>query len=356
MSDWNVTSIPDNLGAFSQLWDELRLRHQAARIDRRDIRRDIASGVLLDEDEPDVYQIAHHEEVSDKSIVDSMRTSAVPITNYKPLPIVVYVNVRPSAEDRNAIKRTRDEINAHFQEWKLKGFDSVATDICVSQEAPHGIGRKLLLIFPLHWYGEDIDWLAAWIDQAYESDHLEHKRAGTPTSYPFAKAFSNLNRETEGVSSAQLEEIERWLDGRLSGVYKGGQSIEIMNVTIPRAILRTLGIYIILVVQAYAALHLVEAVRRMKRSVPSDPGAYAPWVVLYNGSGPTMMFMCVFVAPAAVSGMVLVRLQEGDPTILGVVVSTIGFSLVLPIAFCNIVNAFRLRKAAEECRGIENDN
>ena len=115
----------------------------------------------------------------------------------------------------------------------------------------------------------------------------------------------------------------------------------------PRPLLRSLGLFLILVVQGYAARHLSEAASRMKFSAEGDPGAFQAWIVLYDGVLSLCAALGVVVAPTVAALTVIWVLHEGafwSPYVLASVAALIVSLLLASYSARAVV---RLRTEAQ---------
>ena len=197
---------------------------------------------------------------------------------------------------------------------------------------------------------ERFDWTEAWIDRAIEHGHLSKElrpKMSNKLRLPFAQAFANLHREVENLESLELDALHEWLQGRLD---RRGRNIEVAGMGIPRPLLRSLGLFLILVVQGYAARHLSEAASRMKFSADGDPGAFQAWIVLYDGLLSLSAAIGIVVAPTGAALTVMWVLHEGGFWTPYVLASGTGLIVSLMLASFSVRNLLRLRIEAQRHR------
>ena len=129
-----------------------------------------------------------------------------------------------------------------------------------------------------------------------------------------------------------------------------GKNIEVAGIGMPRHLLRSLGLFFILVVQGYAARNLSEAASRMKSSRDGDPGAFAAWIVLYGGRLSLCAALGIVAVPTAAAATVTWVLHEGgfwSPYFLASGAVLILSAMLLVYSVRSVV---RLRAAAQHHR------
>lgn len=162
-------------------------------------------------------------------------------------------------------------------------------------------------------------WLESWARSARQAGYIaEDDRA---VGRLFSTAFPALSREAEGLESLDLQQLAAWLEILAD---TEGQNIEVAGVALPWRHIRLFGIAIILVLQAYVALHLREAYRRMRYSAAGDPGAFRPWIMVYGGRVPRVVTAVSLVVPFLASSVVVARVGES-----GLLLSLLGVASIV---------------------------
>jgi hypothetical protein len=102
----------------------------------------------------------------------------------------------------------------------------------------------------------------------------------------FENSFRELDRLTRGLQKDTIEELSNWLADQES--QHRGESFEAFGIKFPAGATVLWGMLIILCIQLYFLLHLMELSPKLS---PDDPGLEVPWIGLY---------------PSAVSRLVLI--------------------------------------------------
>ena len=362
-TEWLLKQPPYNLRSYSRFWDMLVLSGGSARIDTAEVERNLARGVsafdqgIRIETAPTSpakegywvisgnpnFKVVDLKVLSDESQRGEKETAIAPVGTY----------IRPMdwSEDSQPLSidvfRVTDW-NERIEEWKNDEVDTAAVGLC------RGIGdsetRLYPVVFPVKLQKQRFDWTKAWVDRAIAQGYLSKELRPTmrnKSRLPFAQAFANLHREAEGLESLELDALHGWLQGRLD---RQGQRIEVAGIGIPRPLLRSLGLILILVVQVYAALHLSEAASRMKSSAAGDPGAFQAWFALYDGLLSLCAALGIVVAPTGAALFVMWVLHEGGFWTPYALVSGTGLIISLMLAGYSVRNVLRLRIEARRHR------
>ena len=362
-TEWSLMQPPYNFRSYSRFWDILVSSGGSARIDTAEIERNLARGISAFDQgiridtaptSPDMegywvisgnpnYKVVHVKMLWDDSQPEEKETAIAPVGTYI-RPMDWSEDAQPLSID---VLRTTDW-NERIKEWKNEGFDTAALSLCRANGGSES--RVYPVVFPVKLRTERFDWTEAWIDRAIEHGHLSKElrpKMSNKLRLPFTQAFANLHREVEGLESLELDALHGWLQGRLD---RQGRNIEVVGIGIPRPLLRSLGLFLILVVQGYAARHLSEAASRIKISADGDPGAFQAWIVLYDGLLSLFAAIGIVVAPTGAALTVMWVLHEGGFWTPYVLASGTGLIVSLMLASYSVWNVLRLRIEAQRHR------
>lgn len=358
-TEWLLKQPPYNLRSYSKFWDMLVSSNGSARVNTADLEKNLARGVS-DFDQTTtitfasstisgtpILEVAHVKILSDESQRGKKEAVIAPVDTY--------IRAKHWSDDSTILNIDVVKLprwNERIEEWKNDNIDTAAVVLC------RGIGdseTKLYpIVFPVKLQKQRFDWTKAWTDRAIAQGYLSRELRPTISNkprLPFAQAFANLHHEAAGLESLELDALHGWLQGRLD---RQGQRIEVAGIGIPRPLLRSLGLFLILVVQVYAALHLSEAALRMKSSAAGDPGAFQAWFVLYDGLLSLCAALGIVVAPTGAAVVVMWALHEGGFWTPYVLVSGTGLIISLVLASYSVQNVLRLRIEARRHReGVE---
>ena len=358
-TEWLLKQPPYNLRSFSKFWDMLVSSGGSARVNATEIKKYLLQGLsAFDEDItfdtsskeghwvvsglPN-FKVASVKVFSDDAELDEQEITIAPVDRY-----VRSMDFGEHGQPLSIYVSRVTDWNERIEEWTNAETDTAAVGLC------HGIGdseAKLYpVVFPVKFQNERFDWTEAWIERAFEHGHLSKELQPGMSNrlrLPFVQAFANLHREAEGLESLELDALHGWLQRRLD---RQGNRIEVAGIGIPRTLIRSLGLFLILVVQVYTATHLSEAVFRMKRSAASDPGAFQAWIVLYDGLLSLCAAVGIVVAPAAAALVVIWVLHGGAFWTFYALVSGIGLVFSLMLASYSVRKVFRLRAETQRHR------
>ena len=363
-TEWSLKQPPHNLKSYSRFWDMLVSSGGSARIDTADIERDLAQGIsafdqgITIETAPTSatmagywvvhgnpnFKVAHVKMLSGDSQFGKKETAIAPVGTYMRL-----ADWTDDAQPLDIYVLRATDWNERIEEWKSDEFDTAALSLCRGNSGAESILYPV--VFPVKLRMERFDWTAAWLDRAIDQGHLSKEvrpKLSSKLRLPFAQAFADLHREAEGLESIELDALHDWLRGRLD---REGKNIEVAGIGMPRSLLRSLGLFLILVLQGYAALHLSEAAFRMKSSAEGDPGAFQAWIVLYDGLPALCAALGIVLAPTAAALTVMWVLHEGGGFWTPYVLAS-GAALVvsLMLATYSARNVVRLRTEAQRHR------
>ena len=238
--------------------------------------------------------------------------------------------------------------------WSPLEFDAVAVSPC--REAKDEPSARFHVAFPVKLAKLDFDWTKAWIDRAiangkdrkgFNLSGIHFPSPETKAARPFTEAFSDLHREAEGLESLALEKLPEFLRERRD---TDGPTFEVWGASLPSHLMRSLGLFLIVVVQGYAARHISEAASRMETSAEGDPGAFQPWILLYDGLWSRVASFCMVVAPATAAVLVMWLLYEGGSWTPSRLVNGVALILSITFAETSFRNVLRLHAAAQRHR------
>ena len=362
-TEWSLKQPPYNLRSYSRFWDILVSSGGSARIDTAEIERNLARGISAFDQgiridtaptSPDMegywvisgnpnYKVVHVKMLWDDSQPEEKETAIAPVGTYI-RPMDWSEDAQPLSID---VLRTTDW-NERIKEWKNEGFDTAALSLCRGNGGSES--GVYPVVFPVKLRTERFNWTEAWIDRAIEHGHLSKElrpKMSNKLRLPFTQAFANLHREVEGLESLELDALHGWLQGRLD---RQGRNIEVAGIGIPRPLLRSLGLFLILVAQGCAARRLSEAASRIKISADGDPGAFQAWIVLYDGLLSLFAAIGIVVVPTGAALTVMWVLHEGGFWTPYVLASGTGLIVSLMLASYSVRNVLRLRIEAQRHR------
>ena len=370
-----VEETPTNLLGFSKLWDKLVASGKAARI--VSIDPDAGTSVrtvlvviekakpipyfgprLFRSTEKEVYyevkesnnfaanssvalMIPMHYEVKESSLVAIVQESHNPL-NISILPLHDYadaqLNGRTLRDVANLEGKYGKYADAILDSWEGRDINALTAWKCFDDEKQHEYDVEI----PVKLEYQNFDWVQNWVDQVIQTKRLA---PGTiADSRPFAEAFADLDQESKGLESLAFKELQDWMNLRID---REGEAITILGISVPPHLLRLFGIFFIIVVQAYATLHLAEAAVRMERSTQGDLGAFKPWVMLYNNAAAKCATFVVIFTPPLAALTLVIRLTVDE---LSGWISIFGAILSLILSIFALNNARRLRLAAQSHR------
>ena len=364
-NEWFLKQPPYSLRSYSRFWDILVLSGGSARIETAEIEKSLARGISAFDQgflihtaptSPDRegywqisftpnYHVIQVKMLSEDSQPEEKETTIAPVGMYT-RPMDWGEGGQPL---RHEVLRTTDW-NDKIKDWKNEGFDTAALSLCRGHEGSES--RTYPVVFPVKLSTERFDWTEAWIDRAIEDGHLSKElrpKMSNKLRLPFVQAFPDLYSETKDLESLELDAVHGWLQGRLD---RRGRSIEVAGIGIPRPLLSSLGLFLILVVQGYAARHLSEAASRMKFSADGDPGAFQAWIVLYDGLLSLSAAIGIVVAPTGSALTATWLLQAGGFWTPYALASGTGVIVSLTLASYSVRNLLRLRIEAQRHREI----
>ncbi|MCY4488777.1 MAG: hypothetical protein OXF11_16910 [Deltaproteobacteria bacterium] len=356
-TEWFLKQPPYNLRSYSRFWDILVSSGGSARIDTAEIERNLARGISAfdqgitmhgvptppDKEGPywlitasPHYQVVHVKMLPDDSRPEEKETAIAPVGRY-----VRPMNWSGDAQPLRIMVLRTTEWNDEIQDWKDEGFDTAAVSVCRGSGGSES--RTYPVVFPVKLWTERFAWTDAWIDRAIAHGHLSKElrpKMSNKLRLPFAQAFADLHLEVEDLESLELDALHGWLQGRLD---RRGRNIEVAGIGIPRPLLSSLGLFLIIVFQGYAARHLSEAASRMKFSADGDPGAFQAWIVLYDGLLSLSAAICIVVAPTGAALIVVWVLYEGGFWTPYVFASGSGLIASLMLTSYSVRSLLRLR-------------
>ena len=338
---WNVVrQVPTNVLSFSKLWNVLVASKRAAYM-----RKVIPTAGTLqgyanssDDDTP-YYRI-------DKSVEIQLDPDpSRPIHTGVLLPRD-FAARQVDGENLDAAIWKRKYPDEILDLWAKENVAALTSGKCHNESNKGGSWEGIVTIPVRLKYEEFFDWPLRWVRRAIESKHLAE---GTSVnSRSFSDAFPDLHREAKGLERLDLNSLSEWLRTRIDSE---GQ-IAVMGVSFPQDVLRLFGVVLMLAFQAYTTLHLSEVVTRMKLSAPGDPGAFKPWIMLYEGVGARCAAVGSIFAPPVAALVLVVRLAEGGLWVFSVPLwsSIIGLVLSVVLSISSLTRVGELRSKAREHR------
>lgn len=199
------------------------------------------------------------------------------------------------------------------QLWAEREIEAFTQTNCFVPGESEFVG---VLRAPATYSFRSVDWIGSWVAEAqrlgFLSDDVVVFRE------PFSEAFSDVASEASGLNSASFIDLRNWL---LERVDAESQAVEVFGVQFPSALLRVTGVLLILITQLYAFIHVRELSLRLARSRQGDPGAFQPWVALYDANPAIRVSQAMQIAPAVASGIACAVLLQSQtdvswPTLL----------------------------------------
>lgn len=361
---WILKRVPYDLADFAELWDLLVSSRQSARIDASNLGNRLKDGILpvtASSSVPDLgdfgitpvlmflgrYMIDDVTVATDRTDAGASETYIAPIDEYVLAPTIPGSPSIPAFLKFGFVENS-EEWNTRLRDWKTARFDTAAFTSCRS--ANRSAFGRFHVIFPVKLQKVHFDWTKKWIERAIRKGHLSEDllpRIKDKVQLPFGEAFSDLHGEAEGLESLKLDALHGWLQGRLE---REGQSIEVASIGMPRHLLRSLGLLLILIVQGYAARHVSEAASRMECSRDGDAGAFQAWIILYDGLSSQFAMLCILAAPTVAAGAIFFHLELDGPLTANSSLGGVACLVSLLLTTYCIRDARRLRAAARRHR------
>lgn len=304
-------SAPEDLSGFVGVWDWLAATPRAARV-----------VAVAPED-----GFAHARQEGSRGAIYSVAAGAPPIDRNG-------IGVRATAV--LSLADLEGYQNAVLNRWRAERMVHLIAGEC----RPEGIRSEAVIIMPATLYSEQFDWTRAWIQQAIASGHLG------PTAHvesqPFESAFRDLQREASGLESLDIGRLRLWLENRTN---EERQSIVVLGIAFTSNHLRVFGVLFIVVLQAYATLHLAAVRERIAQGPGQDPGAFKPWVLLYEDAPARIGAYGMVAAPTLAASAIVARLWWD-----GQVMSAVGTIAVAGTAVSVCLTCRGVWLAGETCR------
>lgn len=220
--------------------------------------------------------------------------------------------------------------------WKELGVEGLAKAECVASKEDGG-KRFYHLTMPAEWRLRKFDATQIWQERAWNEGFL--RRGKYADSIPFIQAFPSLHREARGLETLDLQALQVWLRNRLD---ESGETIQVIGVSIPHHLIRNIGVILVTIFQIYALLHISQVCARMRNSAEEDPGAFKPWVMLYDGKLAMIVSLSAVVAPCITIAVAVFRL-----TYDGKLLSFWGVASFLTLIFSGMVATLTLNRYRE---------
>ena len=167
----------------------------------------------------------------------------------------------------------------------------------------------------------------------------------------FQDSFPELYDITKSFPSARLDHIEA-IVGRIRSESRG--KIDVIGIQFPTAIVSSVGVLAIVIIQLYFSLHFHEFAKHAREHVVVND---VPWVGLYNGLLPQSVTAITIIAlpPTGIIGLIVMHIIESSRYDLSFWVVAISGLLGVLLSFLlarRIVRDFgRLSKHIEQNKG-----
>ena len=225
-----------------------------------------------------------------------------------------------------------------LDDWDRNGMALVVTnESCKDHER-----NSLAMVMPAELSFTAPDLTHEIVEHGFEREEWQSRET-------FDATFSALNEVSKGFETVPYDSLVRFLEYRIR--YEG-QAVSFFDVRFPLDLLHLVGVIVVVFVQAYATIHLGELAKRMGRTRRGDPGAYGPWILLYNQAGARCLSVFVILTPTL--SVLVLHLSDGhggwQPLSVSWWVGTVGFAASTFLAIVSLVHARRLSFFAKRHR------
>lgn len=342
---WYTRRPPENLVEFAALWNALYSSPRRAALTTDSLADQVGEGVVFTQGS--LYTVQGSFSRKYKDPTDRQELFFASLTNYrfKTIEPITFTNGMPES-------LPNWDMDQRLKRWSNEGYHTLGSSFCLNADGRRD--DRFLLVFPVTMEEEPFDWTSEWIERLgmqglLSEDDLRTARGGVAGR--FSETFPNLSDVIAEFGTRELESLPDLLRERLD---KSGSSIEIAGIALPGNLLSSLGLFIILVVQAYAARHLAEAAARMGTSADGDPGAFQAWIMLYQGRFSSWTAYAIVAAPTLAAAAVLANLYYPFSfTTPFFWAGGVAVLLSLVLTIWSVRNLGRLRDAADHHRQAE---
>ncbi len=338
---WSPTRTPNDLEEFSRLWDLLVSSGYSGHVATDRLEERVGQGKIIPNAESaDEYKVREVKGIA------SSGNGEIHIA-----PRRDFVLAQPSIRGLSAIWAEMIVPvwgPSKSLRWNLDRDDVIAISPCRKEGSQGSV--PLEVAFPVRLVNEEIDWTKEWIRRTIDTQTLSQQlrlRMEDKAGLPFADAFSDLRSEAEGFESLGLSALSRFLDERLD---RNGPVFEFWGASIPSRLLQSAGLFLILIVQFYAMRHVSEAASRMAWSAHGDPGAFQPWIFLYDDPWSRYASLTIVVAPSMAALPIFLPLLPNSISTAEAAWIWLAFLASLGLAARAIDLPRRLRHAARRHR------
>ena len=153
-------------------------------------------------------------------------------------------------------------------------------------------------------------WLTAASNSGYVDKSLPEIRTGR-----FKESFANLDSLISRLGNKPISDLAEDLKEFRRDEVKGqAQQIQFMGISLNPLAVRSLGIFLIVLLQGYLSIHMREANRRVKLGVTDIDAAFLPWVALYDNCVAHVVYlsMIVLLPLLAILSLIYWSMQSAD--------------------------------------------
>lgn len=141
--------------------------------------------------------------------------------------------------------------------------------------------------------------------------------------------------------------MPKFLQERLK---RDGPTFEFWGASIPSRLLRSAGLFLILIVQFYAMRHVSEAASRIEAAANGDPGAFLPWIFLYDDAWSRYASLTIVVTPTMATLPIFLPLIPNAISTSNAALTWLAFLVSFGLALRAIHLPGRLLEAARRHR------
>ncbi|WP_306260968.1 hypothetical protein [Pararhizobium sp. IMCC21322] len=227
--------------------------------------------------------------------------------------------------------------------WVEHDVDGFTQSECINLDATLWPGW---IRIPAEYNYETTNWIGAWFEQSDGAGYVQDNFR--PHREKFKSVFQELSVETSGLESLTFSDARKWLRTR---AVASKQSVEVFGVEVPGELLRITGISLIVMMQLYTTIHLLEAKRRLAISELGDPGAFEPWIVLYDSPIARYAATASYIAPIGAAILVFINVMQNEGLeSWGALIAALGLLVAFLLGSISTREAMGIRREAHRHR------
>lgn len=183
-----------------------------------------------------------------------------------------------------------------------------------------------------------LHWQSAWVSAAVSANYLTENRLARASTH-FSEAFPSLANFVAGLGDISTSDLRARLDEAQQAQIKNqAQQIEIVGLKVNSDIMRFGGIFLIVIIQGYLLIHLVEANERIEKGAIDKKAPHMPWVLVYDGWQPRLAYLTMSCLLPVAAGVTVIfwALKAGEGLLYWValaIVAAIGLSLIVILSW-----------------------